>query len=208
MNPDGTQQKSLYQFSGSLSGRPNWTPDGTKIIVSVVAFSWDIFVFNIESNNANNLTNDSANNWHHNLSSDGSKIAFSSNRDGNYEIYTMNIDGTGRQRLTDNTFDDFFPVWSPDGSRIAYRMGAQNYVMNTDGTNSQRITNVPRFVNWAPMIWSPDGTNILFIEAEKIEGCSQCDIWLVNVDGTNSQNLTADNLGIDSSPAWSPVPVP
>ena len=34
---------------------------------------------------------------------DGSKIAFSSSRDGNYEIYVMNADGSGQTRLTINT---------------------------------------------------------------------------------------------------------
>ena len=34
--------------------------------------------------------------------SGGGRIAFTSDRDGNYEIYTMNADGTGQTRLTNN----------------------------------------------------------------------------------------------------------
>ena len=45
------------------------------------------------------------------------KIAFRSDRDGNYEIYSMNADGTGQTRLTNNTAFDAVPVWSPDGTQ-------------------------------------------------------------------------------------------
>ena len=48
------------------------------------------------------------------------RIAFASDRDGNYDIYLMNADGTGLTRLTDNDADDWHPAWSPDGQRIAF----------------------------------------------------------------------------------------
>ncbi len=37
------------------------------------------------------------------------KIAFVSNRDGNYEIYVINVDGTGLTRLTHNRGVDISP---------------------------------------------------------------------------------------------------
>src|SRR5438270_151296 len=42
------------------------------------------------------------------------KIAFSSDRDGNFEIYTMDADGGGLTRLTETDAEDFSPTWSPD----------------------------------------------------------------------------------------------
>ena len=55
----------------------------------------------------------------------GDKIAFSSNRDGNYEVYIMDADGSNQQRLTDdkNKADDWFPVWSPNGQQLLYSSG-------------------------------------------------------------------------------------
>lgn len=47
------------------------------------------------------------------VSPDGKMIAFSSNRDGNWEIYLMRIDGLAQKRLTFNAVDDFAPAWSP-----------------------------------------------------------------------------------------------
>ena len=48
----------------------------------------------------------------------GSKIAFTSNRDGNYEIYVMNADGTGQTRLTNNAGDRLL---TPPGRPTARR---------------------------------------------------------------------------------------
>ncbi len=41
------------------------------------------------------------------------KIAFVSDRDGNWEIYVMDADGSNPTSLTNNPADDFFPAWSP-----------------------------------------------------------------------------------------------
>jgi TolB protein len=46
-------------------------------------------------------------------SSDGTWIAFSSHRDGNFEIYVMNADGSGQTRLTNHPADDVEPAWQP-----------------------------------------------------------------------------------------------
>ena len=54
------------------------------------------------------------------------KIAFQSDRDGNFEIYVMNADGSGQTRLTNNNAEDWEPNWSPDGTKIVF-------VSNCDG---------------------------------------------------------------------------
>ena len=40
------------------------------------------------------------------------RIAFGSNRDGNYEIYVMNADGTNQINLTNNAMNDTSPDWN------------------------------------------------------------------------------------------------
>src|SRR5205085_7851288 len=94
------------------------------------------------------------------------KIAFTSNRDGNFEIYAMNSDGTGQTRLTTNQSIDSDPAFSPDGNRIAFRRlrdgSAEIYLMNSDGSNQTRLTNSPGNDNIRPA-WSPDGTKIAFV---------------------------------------------
>ena len=43
----------------------------------------------------------------------GGKIAFTSNRDGNFEVYRMDADGANTVRLTDNPARDTAPIFSP-----------------------------------------------------------------------------------------------
>jgi TolB protein len=92
------------------------------------------------------------------------KIAFASNRSGNWEIYVMNPDGSQQERLTQNNARDFSPVWSPDGEQILFvsnRDGVSDlYVMDADGKRVRRV-----FRKLALRIeptWSPDGERIAF----------------------------------------------
>jgi Tol biopolymer transport system component len=41
------------------------------------------------------------------------RIAFVSERDGNYESYVMNADGGGSTNLTNDPAYDSSPIWSP-----------------------------------------------------------------------------------------------
>jgi Tol biopolymer transport system component len=73
----------------------------------------------------------------------GSRVAFMSARDGNWEIYAVNMDGTGLKRLTENNAIDGLPTWSPDRKSIAFvsnRGGAWAiWAMNADGRNQRKL---------------------------------------------------------------------
>ena len=85
------------------------------------------------------------------------RIAFVSDRDGNFEIYVMDADGGNQHRLTNNRHAmTCLPSWSPDGKRIVFfsdRDGhphvipgwftSEIYVMDADGGNQQKLTNNP-----------------------------------------------------------------
>jgi Tol biopolymer transport system component len=74
-------------------------------------------------------------------SPDGKKVAFMSQRDGNWEIYVVDLDGTVK-RLTTNGANDGLPIWSPDGQTIAFASDRDGewaiWAMNPDGSN-QRV---------------------------------------------------------------------
>jgi Tol biopolymer transport system component len=52
--------------------------------------------------------------WGASWSPDGARIAFASDRDGNWEIYLMNADGGQQQRITINEATDQDPDWRPN----------------------------------------------------------------------------------------------
>ena len=80
------------------------------------------------------------------------------------------------------------------------------YVMDTDGGNLHRLTN-QRGWDFSPS-WSPDGKRIAFMSdrdghVHPRHGWSTNEIYMMNADGSNPQNLT-DNPFDDRSPSWSP----
>ena len=147
------------------------------------------------------LTNNSAIDEHPAWSPDGTRIAFQSYRDGNYEIYVMDDDGGNQTRLTNNGARDERPSWSPDGTRIAFEStrdgNTEIYAMDDDGGNVDRLTNNSAFDGGAA--WSPDGTRIAF-ESNR-DG--SCEIYAMDDDGGNVDRLT-NNSAVDGGAAWSP----
>jgi len=59
---------------------------------------------------------DTAPDW----SPDGTRLAFTSHEDGNFEIYMVAASGAGRTRLTRSSATNVAPTWSPDGQWIAF----------------------------------------------------------------------------------------
>ena len=129
------------------------------------------------------------------------KIAFTSNRDGNWEVYVMNTDGTNQVNLTNNAARDFEPSFSRDGSKITFistRDGNREvYVMNADGTNQVRLTNNSA-LDFGPS-FSPNGTKIAFDSYRD----GDVEVYVMNTDGTSPVRLTY-SAGYDGDPAFSP----
>jgi TolB protein len=139
------------------------------------------------------------------------RIAFSSNRTGNYEIYSMNPDGSDVRQLTNSPRDDAQAAWSPDGTKIAFasnRTGNDEvYVMNADGSGVVNITqnsgNCPPGAEVpsacaadAQPSWSPDGSQIVFTS---FRGGGLA-LWIMNADGSSPRMVSKSGV----NPSWSP----
>ncbi|MDH3308358.1 MAG: hypothetical protein OEO77_12675, partial [Acidimicrobiia bacterium] len=93
----------------------------------------DVYVVAATGGVTVNLTNHPAWDGSPSWSSDGSRIAFISDRDGNPDIWVMDADGSKPVNLTASLEHESDPVWSPDGSRIAY--SASLRVEQPDGSS-------------------------------------------------------------------------
>jgi TolB protein len=80
----------------------------------------DLYRCQIGSTAVTQVTSDPAADIQPAFSPDGSRIAFASNRTGNFDIWVVGVDGQNAVQLTDETAHDVHPTWSPEGKRIAY----------------------------------------------------------------------------------------
>jgi Tol biopolymer transport system component len=157
-----------------------------------------VFVMNPDGTDQTFLTEGMEPAW----SPDGQKIAFASDRDGNWEIYVMNADGSGITRLTYESADDLQPAWSPDGQKLVFLRFAsyQLWTMNADGTDLQPLGETGYFESQPR--WSPDGAWIAYTRQETDPLYA---IWKIHPDGTGRTNLTPiPSQSIERSPDWSP----
>ena len=198
-------------------------PPGTQIVFqSSDGTISDIYVANADGSGLTRLTEyagaDLAPTW----SGDGRRIYFlSDNRDGHgtLDLYVMNADGTDVQ-LVVNSIDAGGSPWprrayavSPDGGRIALgeRSSSVNrdlFVVNADGSELTRIVDLPCDVNYThcehveALAWSRDGQRIAYAACWPGHGGVDCNIEVVNADGTGQGLLT--HAGPNTKLAWAP----
>lgn len=131
-------------------------------------------------------------------SPDGSRIVFSSNRNGTTKLWIMNADGSDPRQLTTDLSIDTHPSWSPDGTQIAYqRMNEQarsQVAIVAAAGGEPRILDRPGEAR-TPR-WSPDGTQIAL--ASNADGTY--DIYCVTPEGEELARIVRP--GEDLSPAW------
>ena len=81
-------------------------------------------------------------------SPDCSKIAFSSDRDGDWDIYVASDNGAVKNITANEFYIDGYPQWSPDGTKILFHSHGRNrtfaylqvWVMNSDGSEVKALT--------------------------------------------------------------------
>ncbi|MCB9893554.1 MAG: PD40 domain-containing protein [Planctomycetes bacterium] len=97
--------------------RPDVSDDGKLVVFSL----WgDIWRWDAESGACTQLTMHEAYDSYPRLSPDGSRIAFSSDRDGNYNVYTMDVRGGVPTQLTWHSSGDYVAGWSSDGQTVYF----------------------------------------------------------------------------------------
>ena len=75
---------------------------------------------NVDGTNQTKFSENTSSDFYPSWSPDGSKIVFTSDRDGTWQIFVMDPDWTNLTKISNNNSTDYSPFWSPDGSKIVF----------------------------------------------------------------------------------------
>ena len=211
INIDGSEMKNITPNLFVVVSH-NWSPDGNIVVATIQPNEGDpfeIYTLDMLSNELKRLTFEEVTNgkvpsgavW----SPDGSKILFSTARDGNAEIYSMNPDGLNKVNLTQSPeSNEFGSVISSDGEKIFFssdKNGSSNiYSMNLDGSNVTKISNFSKGYNIFDLDLSKDGSKIAF--AKMHEDGGPIEIWTIDINSSEEELLI--NKGSSRYPKWRP----
>src|SRR5438034_914712 len=136
------------------------------------------------------------------FSPDGKQFAFIRDDVGKeFALLVANADGTGERKLVahKNPPESIgYPTWSPDGKSLTADSNtlavvkretqANVWIAPTGDANRARPVTAGSGKNDTELTFAPDGTKIIY----KSNASGDDDIWIVNADGGNRKQLTAN----------------
>lgn len=207
--PDG--RRVIYASTHLAGDACPPAPDRAAGYVWPLYRGYDIFAADLDGGRLTRLTANDGYDAEGAVSPDGTRIVFTSLRDGDLDVYTMDAGGADVRRLTRGPGYDGGPFFSWDGRFIVFRAsrpaGAdldeyrallgqelvrprrlEIWVMRADGSGATPVTDNGA-ANFAPFM-HPDSRRVIFSSNLHDPGGRSFALYLVNVDGSGLERVT------------------
>jgi len=169
----------------------------------------DIYIRPIKGTTVTRITTDSGEDVMPTFSPDGTKVAFASNRAGQYDIYIVDLAGGHPTRITSDLADEYHPSWSPDGRMLAWSRTNPNSQRNELWMLDLQQPGRAMFVEYGTMPeWSPDPAEaVLVFQRARQRGSRLYSLWTIELlegqPGRPTEIVSASNAAT-INPTWSP----
>ncbi|HWJ25226.1 MAG TPA: hypothetical protein VNS32_01720 [Flavisolibacter sp.] len=202
---------------------PDRSKYGNKYIWPIYS-SYDIYVADLNGKIIKRLTNTPGYDAEGTLSPDGSKMIFTSTRNGDLDLYVMDLKTGSTKQITNTLGYDGGAWFSPDGKKIVWRASRPKtdaeikeykdllheglvaptqmevFIANADGSDAKQITALGK-ANWAPN-FLPDGRIIFCSDYEYPRGYP-FNMYIMDQDGSHIEKISHDKT-FDAFPMFSP----
>ncbi|HEX7118661.1 MAG TPA: amidohydrolase family protein [Longimicrobiales bacterium] len=163
------------------------SPDGKTIVFDLLG---DLYTLPIDGGKATPLTQGMAFDAQPRFSPDGTRIVFTSDRDGGENLWILSLDLKDTVQLTKGKTNLYHsPEWTPDGDYIVATKGtgfrpAKLWLYHVDGGKGTALTDEPENQRMSGAAFGPDGRWIWFAR--------RTGTWQYNSDGADYQLAVYD----------------
>ncbi len=195
-----------------------WVPDGKSLVYSMGGSLWKQ---QLDSSEAEQLTDGDGYDYQPDVSPDGKKIIFVRYNGTSAELMLLDLVSKQTKSLTENGAVNLEPRWSPDGSKVVFvsTLNSGHFLLYVASVNADQLTEIKRLtpdhksevkryyysasdhaINPA---WSKDGTEIYYISnSEVVHGTG--DLMKLNIATGNSVVIHHEETSWRAKPDVSP----
>jgi len=199
-----TSEAKRVTFSPDMDSRPNWSPDGTKIVfVRDNSLNTQIVLLDLNSNKETIIVNSDALDLDPIFSNNGKFIYYSSAKNGSFDLWKLNLSTLENSLLTKEGSLERLPVPTSQGDHIVYlhKFGfsydAIKLLDVEKDTSSFLIEE--NFVSQAAFTLSPDNKTLAYTWANG----DDYELNLLNILIPKSKMLLTKSNGLPLSPKFS-----
>lgn len=159
----------------------------------------DIYIIRADGSERRRLTNESSMDTQPSFSRDGTKLAFTSDRNGATQIYLMDLATGLATRVTQRTDGAHDAAFTFDGTRVGYRSGVSIFSAKLDGSDERQITDGQTCCTGGPFggpVFLSDGQSTIYDDYNAV--------YLLTAVGSTRRPIVMPTTGEQSHPSLSP----
>ncbi len=212
------EPRKLLDLEGAAFGTPPvWSPDGSKLIVSLGrrqelpgdqgAWRYKTVRINLDGTGREELKIPDADGVQDWAPGDWLLTASSRGAEVGWELYVMKPDGSEQRQVTKGG-NPFYARFAPDGKRLLYSDGTTEerrgvWVVGLDGQGRRKVFAFSGGRQTVSACWSPDGKRIAILDiGTPKSGPSKGRLVIREADGEGQVEFPLDDPKVSDMPDW------